>query len=191
MAFSLGSRCKPLLGWAGKRFFSKRTYPSLPMLGCAVTVFSKDLKSVVLIERGSNPNKGMWSLPGGLVDVGETLESAAVREVYEETGLNVTILKDAKHKASVGLSPVFCQTEHIIHDDNGACQYHYILSHLVGIAESPVSNIAANDDALNAMFVDYGKFLDGSFKEHKVDFKLTPKTKDVIRLAHAALTNYT
>lgn len=46
---------------------------------------------VVLIQRGTDPYKGMWALPGGFVDVGETVESAAVREAKEETNLDVEL----------------------------------------------------------------------------------------------------
>jgi ADP-ribose pyrophosphatase YjhB (NUDIX family) len=168
----------------------KRAYPALPMLGCAVSVFSKDLKSVILIERGNPPNKGMWSLPGGLIDVGELVENAAVREVYEETGIKVRVLKDATLGASASVSPSFCQTEHIIYDDKDACEYHYILAHLVSIAESPTSDIVANDDVSDAMFVDCEKLLDGSFEKDNPKFKLTPKTKDIVELAVAVLPRY-
>ena len=132
----------------------------------------------------------MWSLPGGLIDVGELVENAAVREVYEETGIKVRVLKDATLGASASVSPSFCQTEHIIYDDKDACEYHYILAHLVSIAESPTSDIVANDDVSDAMFVDCEKLLDGSFEKDNPKFKLTPKTKDIVELAVAVLPRY-
>ncbi len=52
---------------------------------------SGDGTSIILIQRGSEPYRGLWALPGGFVEVGETVEEAAVREAREETGLSVEL----------------------------------------------------------------------------------------------------
>ena len=72
-----------------KRFFTSasRKYPSRPLLGVSVVIFKPNFESVVLVERGQEPKKGEWSFPGGLVNVGETIEEAAKREVFEEIGI--------------------------------------------------------------------------------------------------------
>lgn len=70
---------------------------------------------VLMVERGKEPLKGWWSLPGGLVETGERLEAAIRREVREETGLEVEI---------VHLLEVF---ERIIWDSDGKPEYHYVL----------------------------------------------------------------
>ncbi len=57
----------------------------MPAVG---TVVFRD-GEVLLVKRGSEPNKGRWSLPGGVLEVGETVEAAAVRETLEETGVTV------------------------------------------------------------------------------------------------------
>ncbi|MEW6267362.1 MAG: NUDIX domain-containing protein [Thermodesulfobacteriota bacterium] len=60
-----------------------------PKLACAALLTRTD--SVLLVKRAREPKKGFWCLPGGFVDQGETLESAAEREVEEETGLSVWV----------------------------------------------------------------------------------------------------
>ena len=60
-----------------------------PILGVSVALFHED--KVLLVQRGKNPGKGQWSLPGGKVEIGETVQAAAVREVFEETGVVVEI----------------------------------------------------------------------------------------------------
>ena len=62
-----------------------RVYPDRPIVGIGVVVWRDD--RVLLIRRGKPPRKGEWSLPGGAQELGETLIEAALREVFEETGL--------------------------------------------------------------------------------------------------------
>lgn len=71
--------------------------------------------SVLLVERGREPQKGLWSLPGGVVETGETLEEAVRREVREETGLLVE---------PVAVVEIF---ERILRDREGRVEYHYVL----------------------------------------------------------------
>jgi len=70
---------------------------------------------VLLVERGREPLAGYWSLPGGVVETGERLEDALIREVFEETGLRVT---------ADSIATVF---ERIMPDLSGTCEYHYVL----------------------------------------------------------------
>jgi 8-oxo-dGTP diphosphatase len=74
-----------------------------------------DGQRILLIERGKEPLKGQWSLPGGAVEVGELVEDALRREVVEETGLEVEILRFAE---------IF---ERIMPDAQGQPEYHYVL----------------------------------------------------------------
>ena len=71
--------------------------------------------TILLVERGRDPLKGYWSLPGGLVETGERLEAAIAREVFEETGLRVKP------------GPIFEVFERIIQDASGRPEYHYVL----------------------------------------------------------------
>jgi 8-oxo-dGTP diphosphatase len=71
--------------------------------------------AILLVERGRDPLKGYWSLPGGLVETGERLEAAITREVFEETGLRVKP------------GPIFEVFERIMQDASGRPEYHYVL----------------------------------------------------------------
>ena len=65
----------------------KREYPDQPLVGVGAIII--EAGRVVLVKRGHPPLAGEWSIPGGVLEVGETLREAAVREALEETGLKV------------------------------------------------------------------------------------------------------
>lgn len=90
-----------------------RRYPNQPIVGVGAIVWKGD--AVLLVRRAQEPAKGTWSLPGGVVEVGETLLEALCRELREETGIEVEVL---------GLSAFL---ERIFPDRAGRIEYHYIL----------------------------------------------------------------
>lgn len=95
---------------------SKREYPDRPIVGVGGVVISGG--RALLIRRGSEPLKGEWSIPGGTLEVGETLAEGVGRELREETGLEVKILE---------LIEVF---ERIFPDNQGRTgrpQYHFVI----------------------------------------------------------------
>lgn len=92
---------------------SSRQYPPHPLLGVGAIIFEGD--NVLLVERAGEPLKGWWSIPGGLLETGETLEAAIAREVREETGLAVQV---------VSRFDIF---ERIMRDAAGRAEYHYVL----------------------------------------------------------------
>lgn len=108
-----------------------RTYPSRPIPAVGVVVLRGD--RVLLVQRGKEPRRGQWSLPGGAQKVGETVAEAARREVREETGLDVEIL---------GLVDV---VDSVIHDVAGKVHYHYTLIDLA--ARAPTGEPHAGGDA--------------------------------------------
>lgn len=90
-----------------------RDYPDRPMVGVGIVLVDGD--RVLLVQRGKPPKKGSWSIPGGAVELGETLESAVRRELLEETGLTASNLH-------------FLTTVELIdRDDEGAVRHHYTL----------------------------------------------------------------
>jgi mutator protein MutT len=135
-----------------------RDFPSHPVVGVGAVVV--DDNKVLLVRRGHAPLKGEWSLPGGTVELGETLDAAAVREVREETGLEVTVRS---------IVEVFDRIDRTS-DDRVA--YHFVivdfLCRLAGGALVPAS------DAEDARWVR----VDDLF-----EYRVTPKVSAVIRKA--------
>lgn len=90
-----------------------RRYPKRPFLGVGALIFEDG--NILLVERGKEPLKGYWSIPGGIVETGEMLAEGIRREVLEETGLDVEPLS------------IFEIFERIIPDADGKPKYHYVL----------------------------------------------------------------
>jgi ADP-ribose pyrophosphatase YjhB (NUDIX family) len=90
-----------------------RRYPKHPLIGVGALILNRD--RILMAQRGKEPLKGWWSLPGGLVETGESLEAAVRREVREETGLEIR---------PAGVVEIF---ERIMRDSSGAPEYHYVL----------------------------------------------------------------
>jgi len=99
----------------------KREYPESPLVGVGAVIVDRHLdhdrdeNRVLLIRRGQPPLRGEWSLPGGVLECGETLREAAIREAREETGLVV----QAGEMLGV--------YERVIRGDEGRVRYHYVL----------------------------------------------------------------
>jgi 8-oxo-dGTP diphosphatase len=109
----------------------KREYPDTPLVGVGAIIIEKD--RVALVKRGHAPLEGKWSIPGGVLEVGETLRKAVVREALEETGLTIEPGE---------LLGVF---ERVLPDEQGKMQYHYVLIDF--LCRRVAGNLAAGDDA--------------------------------------------
>jgi 8-oxo-dGTP diphosphatase len=116
-----------------------REYPDYPRVGVGAVVLSRG--RVLLVRRGKAPAEGRWSLPGGLVEVGETSVDAARREVEEECGIKVRI---------TGLAGVL---DRITRDAEGRVRYHWLLVDYLALPESDDDTITAGDDAAEVRWV--------------------------------------
>jgi 8-oxo-dGTP diphosphatase len=135
-----------------------RHYPPRPVLCVAGVVMAGD--QVLLVKRGRAPAKGIWSIPGGAVEVGESLEEALKRELEEETGLQVEV------------GPLVEVVERILPDDKGLVEYHYVILDYLCFAD--LKEPRAGSDAAEARWVPF---------EELSTAGLTPDTEAVVRRA--------
>lgn len=91
----------------------KRLYPKQPIIGVGVVIIRND--KILLEKRKNDPGKGKWSIPGGLVELGETAEQTVIREVKEETGLEV---EKPEHIDVVN---------NITRDSDDEIKYHFVI----------------------------------------------------------------
>jgi 8-oxo-dGTP diphosphatase len=114
-----------------------REYPEYPRIGVGAVVLHEG--RVLLVKRGRPPALGKWSLPGGLVDLGETTSAAARREVAEECGIEVRL---------AGIAGV---VDRVTRDEAGRVRYHYVLIDYLAYAES--DTVTAGSDAADVRWV--------------------------------------
>jgi|SRR5580658_8772805 8-oxo-dGTP diphosphatase len=135
----------------------KREYPDVPLVGVGTIIIEQD--RVMLVKRANPPLAGEWSIPGGALEMGETLRQAATREALEETGLVVEVGE---------LLGVY---DRILRDDDGRTRYHYVLIDFLcrRIAGEP----EAAGDAAEARWFTRGEI---------PQLSLAPDTMDVIKL---------
>ncbi len=115
-----------------------REYPDHPRVGVGAIVLHES--RVLLVKRGQAPALGKWSLPGGLVDLGETTREAVVREVAEECGVRITVVDVA------GV------VERVVRDEAGRIRYHYVLVDYLAFPEG--TRVAPGSDAADVRWVE-------------------------------------
>lgn len=91
----------------------KREYPSQPLIGVSVLIVNGN--KLLLVKRRNEPGKNLWSIPGGLVELGEPVKKAAEREAEEETGLKIKIKK------------LLDVLDVIVKDSSDKIRFHYVL----------------------------------------------------------------
>ena len=115
----------------------KNDYPSTPRVAIGAVVFNNN--RVLLVRRGQPPSEDLWAIPGGSVEIGETLQEAAEREILEETGITIRAGK-----------PVYT-FDSIQRDGDGKIRFHYVI---VDLGVDYISgNPIAGDDAIEARWV--------------------------------------
>lgn len=121
-----------------------REYPQRPLIGVGGIVFQRD-GALLLVQRAKEPARGRWTIPGGLVEVGETLEAAVVREVHEETGLMVEPVAQIEIVERIDREQA--QGENAA----GRVRYHYVLADY--LCRVTGGELKAASDAADARWV--------------------------------------
>ena len=114
-----------------------REYPEFPIVAVGVVV--RKGNEVLLARRASHPGYGNWSLPGGVVELGETLKEAAARELREECGIEVE------------MGDLIEVLDRIIYDDDRRIRFHYII--LDFAADYLSGDLCATSDVSDARWV--------------------------------------
>jgi len=115
---------------------SKRAYPKRPLIGVGGVVLRED--ELLLVRRGMPPHQGLWSLPGGAVELGEELPAALEREILEECGISIQV------------GPIAGVFDAIFRDQDGRVQYHYVLIDF--LADYLAGELIAGSDASEAIW---------------------------------------
>ena len=134
----------------------RKEYPDQPRVAVGAIVF-KDNK-VLLVRRGKPPARDLWAIPGGSVEICETLQRAAEREIFEETGITIQALE-----------PVFT-FDYIELDEFGCARFHYVIIDLT--AEYVGGEPRAGDDAAEARWVS---------SQEMATLKVSSKTRQLLK----------
>lgn len=119
----------------------KRLYPDQPVAGVGAVIVHDG--KIVLIKRANEPSRGKWTIPGGLVELAESPETAVIREAKEETGLDVD-------------DPVLIDVvSNVDYDEESKVKYHYIIiDYLVHVMSGEAK---AASDAMELRWVPFGE----------------------------------
>ena len=135
-----------------------RWYPQYPMIGVGALVLKEG--RMLLVKRSQEPSKGKWSVPGGRLELGETISEAVKREVLEECGVQIEIVR------------ILNVMDNILRDDDGRIRYHFVLIDL--LANYLSGEPEAQSDAEECRWVTPAELA-------KVD--MNPRLRDVIMRA--------
>jgi len=117
----------------------RREYPSQPIVGVGAIIMHEG--KLLLVKRGVEPGKGRWSIPGGVVELGERVRDAVVREVKEECGLDIEVVVDR---------PIDV-IDSMVMDENNRLKYHYVLLQFLARPRGGILKPAS--DVLEAQWV--------------------------------------
>ena len=152
--------------WKGGRTVvddrAERMFPSRPLVGVGAVVW--DGERVLLEQRGQEPARGVWAVPGGLIELGETAEAAVRREVREECGIDVAV------------GPLLGLFEPVQRDPDGRIRYHYVVIDFLAYYRS--GTLRVGDDAADVRWVP---------PAHLAQYEMLPATRAMIERALARL----
>ena len=123
---------------------SDTRYPPVPRVAVGALVIKAG--AVLLVKRGKAPSDGKWAIPGGSVELGETLQQAAEREIFEETGIRIRAAE-----------PVYT-FDFIERSRHGSVRFHYVIIDLA--AEYLSGKIKPGDDADQAAWIPFAELKD-------------------------------
>ena len=116
----------------------RQEFPEQPIVGVGAVILQNE--SIVLVKRAAEPGKGKWSIPGGVVNLGEKVRDAVIREAKEECSLKIELL----------LNRPLDVVDMMVKDDIGRLKYHYVLLQFLSKPES--GTLAASSDASDALW---------------------------------------
>ncbi|HEY95282.1 MAG TPA: NUDIX hydrolase [Dehalococcoidia bacterium] len=132
---------------------TEREYPKRPIASVAACVFKDD--KILLVKRGTQPSKGRWSVPGGAIELGESFEDTAKRELDEECGVEIET------------DDIIDVENFVIRDKDGTIQFHYIVTYLM--ARYVSGDIRPGDDEMDVCWVT---------REELMNLDMNPVTRD-------------
>ena len=130
-----------------------REYPDYPRVGVGAVILHQD--KVLLVRRGKAPSFGKWSLPGGLVELGESAREAIAREIMEECGIKIRLVD------------VCGVLDRVVKDDAGRVRYHYVLVDYLAYPDS--LDVQAGDDAAEAQWFEVAELAELDTTQGLVD----------------------
>jgi 8-oxo-dGTP diphosphatase len=136
----------------------KREYPDAPLVAVGALIIDQD--KILLVKRKNEPGQGLWSIPGGVVELGERVEDAVKREVKEETGMTIKVER------------LLTTIDRIVKDREGRVQFHYVI--IDYLACTSKGTLRASTDAEEAKWI------------HLDDVKNLPATSVLVSLIDEA-----
>jgi 8-oxo-dGTP diphosphatase len=138
----------------------QREFPTAPLVGVGAVIVNQG--RVLLVKRGTEPSKGIWSIPGGLIELGELLSDAVTREVQEETGMLVEPIE-------------LIELIDRVHRERDRVRYHYVIAdylcRLVG------GTLLAASDAAGVRWIERDQWLSSAVPQGAQD-----TSSDVVQL---------